>query len=163
MFMCLFRGHSLWGEKTHKQSPPKKIPGQSREAFVYVFLSATKMTGRPGHWSEPGEYNILFLGSILVISSQDSSALGYREFTHEGAMTISPFAAGEGTSAPQWPNVKKMLSSPRSVPVTSSSSPSRCQFFSLHVFSLPINVPYLHGCAYRITQHGWAHWQTRRD
>ena len=31
--------------------------------------SATKMTGRPGHWSEPGEYNILFLHSILVISS----------------------------------------------------------------------------------------------
>ena len=39
-------------------------------------LSPTKMTGRPGHWSEPGEYNILFLGSILVISSQDSSDLG---------------------------------------------------------------------------------------
>ena len=74
-----------------------------------------KMTGRPGHWSEPGEYNILFLGSILVISSQVSSALGYREFTQDGAMTISPFAAREGTSAPQWPNVKKMLSSPRSI------------------------------------------------
>ena len=70
-------------------------------------FGATKMTGRPGHWSEPGEYNILFLGSILVISSQDSSALGYREFTQEGPMTISPFAAREGTSAPQWPNVKK--------------------------------------------------------
>ena len=70
-------------------------------------FSATKMTGRPGHWSEPGEYNILFLGSILVISSQDSSALGYREFTQEGAMTISPFAAREGTNAPQWPNVRK--------------------------------------------------------
>ena len=69
--------------------------------------SATKMTGRPGHWSERGEYNILFLGSILVISSQDSSALGYREFTQEGPMTISPFAAREGTSAPQRPNVKK--------------------------------------------------------
>ena len=65
------------------------------------------MTGRPGHWSQRGEYNILFLGSILVISSQDSSALGYREFTQEGPMTISPFAAREGTSAPQWPNVKK--------------------------------------------------------
>ena len=65
------------------------------------------MTGRPGHWSEPGEYNILFLGSILVISSQDSPALRYREFTQEGPMTISPFAAREGTSAPQWPNVKK--------------------------------------------------------
>ena len=61
----------------------------------------------PGHWSEPGEYNILFLGSVLVISSQDSSALGYREFTQEGAMTISPFAAREGTSAPQWPIAKK--------------------------------------------------------
>ena len=148
--------------------------------------SATKMTGQPGHWSEPGEYNILlrwhvcrvnfarkifsshvfsyekcseifpenfeplfcgsekipgkfppnfplnfpnfpaknqkkvtdellqerrenilFLGSVLVISSQDSSALGYREFTQEGAMTISPFAAREGTGAPQWPIVKK--------------------------------------------------------
>ena len=72
-----------------------------------TLISATKMTGRPGHWSEPCEYNILFLGSILVISSQDSSALGYREFTQEGPMTISPFAAREGTSAPQWPNVKK--------------------------------------------------------
>ena len=60
------------------------------------------MTGRPGHWSEPGEYHILFLGSVLVISSQGSYALGYREFTQEGAMTISPFAAREGTSAPQW-------------------------------------------------------------
>ena len=65
------------------------------------------MTGRPGDWSEPGEYNILFLGSVLVISSQDSCALGYREFTQEGAMTISLFAAREGTSAPQWPIVKK--------------------------------------------------------
>ena len=65
------------------------------------------MTGRPGHWSEPGEYNILFLGSILVIFSQDSSALGYREFTEEGSMTIRPFAAREGTSVRQWPNVKK--------------------------------------------------------
>ena len=79
---------------------PETDPKQSRN-------SATKMTGRPGHWSEPGEYNILFLGSTLVISSQDSSALGYREFTQEGAMTISPFAARGGTSAPQWPNVKQ--------------------------------------------------------
>ena len=71
--------------------------------------SATKMTGRPGHWSEPGEYNILFLGPILVISSQDSPALGYREFTQEGPMTISPFAAREGTSALQWPNVKNVV------------------------------------------------------
>ena len=66
-----------------------------------LLQSATKMTGRPGHWSEPGEYNILFLGSILVISSQDSSALGYREFIQEGPMTVSPFPAREGTSAPQ--------------------------------------------------------------
>ena len=74
------------------------------------------VTGRPGHWSEPSEYNILFLGSFVVIfSSQDSSALGYREFKQEGPVTISPFAARKGTSAPQWPNVKKMLSSPRSV------------------------------------------------
>ena len=49
----------------------------------------------------------LFLDSILVISSQDSSALRYREFTQEGAMTMSPFAAREGTSVPQWPNVKQ--------------------------------------------------------
>ena len=42
-------------------------------------------------------------------------ALGHREFTQEGPMTISPFAAREGTSAPQWPNLKKMLLSPRSV------------------------------------------------
>ena len=41
-----------------------------------VLISATKMTGRPGPWSEPGEYNILFLGSMLIISSQDSPDLG---------------------------------------------------------------------------------------
>ena len=75
--------------------------------FLVCSFSATKMTGRPGHWSEPGEYNILFLSSVLVISSQDSSALGHRKFTQEGAMTISPFAAREGTGAPQWPIVKK--------------------------------------------------------
>ena len=86
------------------------------------------MTGRPGHWSEPGEYNILFLGSFLVVAShwQDSSARGYREFTQEGAMTISPFAAREGTSAPQWPNVKNdVVTSFR--PVPSSSSHTRCR------------------------------------
>ena len=79
----------------------------SDRTFLQCSNSATKMTGRPDHWSEPGEYNILFLGSILVFSSQDSSALGCRKFTQEGAMTTSPFAAREGTSAPQWPNVKK--------------------------------------------------------
>ena len=83
------------------------------------------MTGRPGHWSEPGEYNILFLDSILVISSQDSSALGNREFTQEGAMTMSPFAAREGTSVPQWPNVKNVVVTSFR-PVTSSSSHTRC-------------------------------------
>ena len=52
----------------------------------------------------------LYLGHFLP----RLSGLGYREFTQEGPVTISPFAAREGTSAPQWPNVKKMLSSPRS-------------------------------------------------
>ena len=33
-------GHSLWDRNnTHKQTPPFKIPGQSREFFVYVFFS----------------------------------------------------------------------------------------------------------------------------
>ena len=109
LFMCFFRVIFHGGEKTHKQNSPK-IPRDNPVKilftcfFLYVFFretSATKMTGRPGHWSEPGECNILFLGSILVISSQDSTALGYREFTQEGPMTIRPFAAGEGTSAPQ--------------------------------------------------------------
>ena len=26
--------HSLWGEKTRKQNPPKHFPGQSREMFA---------------------------------------------------------------------------------------------------------------------------------
>ena len=93
-------GYGMAGGLDLHVPPP---PPNSKPAFWWNLLcSATKMTGRPGHWSEPGEYNILFLGSILVISSQDSSALGYREFTQEGAMTISPFAARERTSAPQW-------------------------------------------------------------
>ena len=96
-----------------------------------LHLSATKMTGRPGHWSEPGEYNILLLGSILVVSAQDSSALAYREFTQEDAMTISPFAAREGTSAPQWPNVKKKVVVTSFRPVTSSPSHIRCRTYTL--------------------------------
>ena len=36
MFMCFFRVIPYGGEKTHKQSPPPKIPGQSREVLVYV-------------------------------------------------------------------------------------------------------------------------------
>ena len=43
--MCLcvfFSGHSLWGRKTHKQNPPPKIRGQSREICVYVFSSLSK-------------------------------------------------------------------------------------------------------------------------
>ena len=36
--MCFFSGHSLGGEKHINKIPPK-IPGQSRESFVYVFFS----------------------------------------------------------------------------------------------------------------------------
>ena len=68
----------------------------------------------------------MFLSSVLVISSQYSSALGYREFTQEGAMTISPFAAREGTGAPQWPIVKNVVVTSFR-PVTSSSSHTRCR------------------------------------
>ena len=39
LFMCLFSGHSLWGKNTHTNKVPQKIPGQSREIFVYVFFS----------------------------------------------------------------------------------------------------------------------------
>ena len=121
------------------------VPGLSRLSKS-LSVSATKMTGRPGHWSEPGEYNILFLGSVLVISSQDSSALGYREFTQEGAITISPFAAREGTSAPQWPIVKKCCR--HLVPssdffVQSSAVPSvqsLCAFFQERKRHININL-----------------------
>ena len=41
-----------------------------------LLLSATKMTGRPGHWSEPGEYNILFLGSIWSFPPKTPPHLG---------------------------------------------------------------------------------------
>ena len=37
--LCVFSGHSLWGEKKHINKSPQKIPGQSREIFVYVFFS----------------------------------------------------------------------------------------------------------------------------
>ena len=33
-----FSGHSLWGRKTHKQSPPKNNLGESHDIFVYVFF-----------------------------------------------------------------------------------------------------------------------------
>ena len=37
LFMCFCRVVPYGGEKTHKQNP-QKIPGQSREMFVYVFI-----------------------------------------------------------------------------------------------------------------------------
>ena len=38
LFMCFF-GSFLMGEKKHINKIPPKIPGQSRETFVYVFCS----------------------------------------------------------------------------------------------------------------------------
>ena len=38
LFMCFF-GSFLMGEKKHINKIPPKIPGQSREMFVYVFFS----------------------------------------------------------------------------------------------------------------------------
>ena len=38
LFMCFF-GSFLMGEKKHINKIPQKIPGQSRENVVYVFLS----------------------------------------------------------------------------------------------------------------------------
>ena len=35
--LCVFSGHSLWGRKHINKIPPK-IPGESREKFVYVFF-----------------------------------------------------------------------------------------------------------------------------
>ena len=46
-----------------------RIGADPDKLYLLNLLSATKMTGRPDHWSEPGEYNILFLGSVLFISS----------------------------------------------------------------------------------------------
>ena len=38
-YVCFFcSGHSLWGRKKHINKIPPKIPGQSREHFVYVFF-----------------------------------------------------------------------------------------------------------------------------
>ena len=45
--------------------------------------------------------------SALFWSFPPKTPPGYREFTQEGPMTITLFTAREGTSAPQWPNVKK--------------------------------------------------------
>ena len=39
LFMCFFFGSFLMGEKKHINKIPPKIPGQSRENFVYVFCS----------------------------------------------------------------------------------------------------------------------------
>ena len=36
-FVYVFWGHSIWGEK-HTSKIPPKVPGQSREKFVYVFF-----------------------------------------------------------------------------------------------------------------------------
>ena len=38
LFMCFFFGSFLMGEKKHINKIPPKIPGQSRENFVYVFF-----------------------------------------------------------------------------------------------------------------------------
>ena len=56
LFMCFFLGGGgsfVVGEKKHINKIPPKIPGQSRENFVYgfflyVFFGGTDMTGRPG-------------------------------------------------------------------------------------------------------------------
>ena len=37
--LCVFFGSFLMGEKKHINKIPPKIPGQSRENFVYVFFS----------------------------------------------------------------------------------------------------------------------------
>ena len=121
-------GVLTYGRQSRRLDRTYKSPRSQEFGFqLSLLFSATKMTRQPGHWSERGEYNILFLGSILVISSQNSSALGYREFTQEGPMTISPYAAREGTSAP-WPNVKKCCR--HLVP----SSDFFVQSYAVHIF-----------------------------
>ena len=53
--MCFFGSFLMGEKKAHKQNPPQKIPGQSRESCIYVFCSLCvffcmpNMTGRPGH------------------------------------------------------------------------------------------------------------------
>ena len=82
----------------HRLPPSSWSLTQSSSALAFCFMGPWTFAWiccpqLPYHsCKNSGEYNILFLGSILVISSQDSSALGCREFTQEGAMTISPFA-----------------------------------------------------------------------
>ena len=68
----------------HRDSPYRRFeviranrPHVMKIGFFFLRVDSRE-SPRPGHWSEPGEYNILFPGSILVISCQDSSALGYR-------------------------------------------------------------------------------------
>ena len=77
---------SVFGRMDFPQISIFGLPDFFADFVAQVFLlnfvgksSATKMTGRPGHWSELGEYNILFLGSMLVISSQDSPDLGIED------------------------------------------------------------------------------------
>ena len=79
----------LPSEDLRTQNPPKMAPnftqfGGSGPGEFFFSVLLRNVGARGSDWSEPGEYNILFLGSVLVISSQDSSALGYREFTQEG-------------------------------------------------------------------------------
>ena len=61
LFMCFFcSGHSLWGRKAHKQNPPKKIRGQSRDNFVYVFYSfCVFFSQNPKIREAPGTFNFL--------------------------------------------------------------------------------------------------------
>ena len=51
--------HKSFCPGTRPGGPVTELTGQSFmwQSFMCLFLkSATKMTGRPGHWSEPGEY-----------------------------------------------------------------------------------------------------------
>ena len=59
LFMCFFSGHSLGGRKKRINKIPPKIPGQSRETFVYVFFFVCLL--RPQHkhketpWGSPAK------------------------------------------------------------------------------------------------------------
>ena len=58
LFMC-FLGHSLWGRKNHINKFPPKIPGQSREIFIYMFFLYVFFgpKSRPPIRSGPGKPN----------------------------------------------------------------------------------------------------------
>ena len=71
LFVCFFSGHSLWGRKKHINKIPPKIPGQSRENFVYVFSSLCVFSLPSGRncaqraangGSDPSWLNLAFLG-----------------------------------------------------------------------------------------------------